>query len=224
MAAVGVLLVLFLVLRTARIAGLDGGQVWNLCILSLFAALVTQRLLLVAVNLGDLRRHPQWMLALAMIHHPFADCGRRDGWRGDRALVCAQEAADARRYGRCAGRAHGPGIGLRADRRALAGSGFGSETAARWAVTYTDPLAARWSGTPLGIPLHPVQAYAALALLALSILLLLWLPYRRQTGDVAGIWLLEPVWPCTSRSCGATPRATERYWAARSTVRRSRQF
>ncbi len=60
----------------------------------------------------------------------------------------------------------------------------------RWAVTYTNPLAARWSGTPLGIPLHPVQAYAALAFFALSILLLVWLPMRRRQGDVAGLLLL----------------------------------
>jgi phosphatidylglycerol:prolipoprotein diacylglycerol transferase len=190
MAAVGVLLVLFLVLRTARIAGLDGGQVWNLCILSLFAALVTQRLLLVAVNLGDLRRHPQWMLALAMIHHPLLTAaGAMAGvgtalWYAHRKRLTLGATADALAAPMALGLAFEQ-IGA-----LLAGSGFGSETAARWAVTYTDPLAARWSGTPLGIPLHPVQAYAALAFLALSILLLLWLPYRRQTGDVAGIWLL----------------------------------
>ena len=66
-----------------------------------------------------------------------------------------------------------------------AGSGFGIDAGAglRWAVTYTSPLAARWSGTPLGVPLHPVQAYAALAFLTLAILLLVWLPSRRQEGE-----------------------------------------
>jgi phosphatidylglycerol:prolipoprotein diacylglycerol transferase len=76
----------------------------------------------------------------------------------------------------------------------LAGSGYGTEAgkgwAARWAVTYADPLAAHWSGAPLGVALHPVQAYAALAFLTLSIFLLFWLPYRRQPGDVAGFLLL----------------------------------
>ena len=72
----------------------------------------------------------------------------------------------------------------------LAGSGYGTDTTVRWAITYTDVLSARWSGTPLGIPLHPVQAYAALAFLTLSISLLLWLPERRRQGDVAGLWLL----------------------------------
>ena len=57
-------------------------------------------------------------------------------------------------------------------------------------MTYTHPLAARWSGAPLGVALHPVQAYAALAFFALTVLLLVWLPYRRQQGDVAGLLLL----------------------------------
>jgi phosphatidylglycerol:prolipoprotein diacylglycerol transferase len=35
-----------------------------------------------------------------------------------------------------------------------------------------------------------VQAYAGLAFLTLSILLVVWLPARRQHGDVAGLFLL----------------------------------
>ena len=59
-----------------------------------------------------------------------------------------------------------------------------------WAVIYTNPLAAIWSGTPLGVPLHPVQAYAAMAFLALAVLLWVWLPLERRQGDVAGLGLL----------------------------------
>jgi phosphatidylglycerol:prolipoprotein diacylglycerol transferase len=47
-----------------------------------------------------------------------------------------------------------------------------------------------WSGTPLGIPLHPVQAYAALGFFTLSISLLVWQPSLRQRGDLAGMWLM----------------------------------
>jgi phosphatidylglycerol:prolipoprotein diacylglycerol transferase len=59
-----------------------------------------------------------------------------------------------------------------------------------WAVTYSDPLAARWSGAPLGVPLHPVQAYAALGWLTLAIFLLASLPRAHQPGDLFGIFLL----------------------------------
>ena len=72
----------------------------------------------------------------------------------------------------------------------LSGSGFGTPTTVRWAVTYTDPLAMRWSGVPLGIGLHPVQGYAALGFLALAIGSWTWLPFRRQLGEVAGLFLL----------------------------------
>jgi phosphatidylglycerol:prolipoprotein diacylglycerol transferase len=72
----------------------------------------------------------------------------------------------------------------------LAGAGFGTETTVRWAIVYTHPLAHRWSGTPLGIPLHPVQAYAALAYATLAVLLLVAMPMRRQAGDIAGVALI----------------------------------
>ncbi|MGB8846565.1 MAG: prolipoprotein diacylglyceryl transferase family protein, partial [Terracidiphilus sp.] len=72
------------------------------------------------------------------------------------------------------------------------GSGYGIEAGpgVHWAVTYTNALAELWSGTPLGVPLHPVQAYAALAFLALALLLLVWLPAEQRKGDVAGLGLM----------------------------------
>jgi phosphatidylglycerol:prolipoprotein diacylglycerol transferase len=72
----------------------------------------------------------------------------------------------------------------------LAGSGYGRDAHVPWAVVYTSPLAARWSGTPLGVPLHPAQAYAAIAFLTLSLFLIVLLPARLQQGDAAGAALM----------------------------------
>jgi phosphatidylglycerol:prolipoprotein diacylglycerol transferase len=192
--AMGLLLALVLAQRTARIAGLNAGRVWNLCILSLFAALLTQRLLLVAVNLSDLRRHPQWMLALAMIHHPMLTAAGALAGVGSAFFYARWKRLPLTSTADALAAPAALGLAFEQLGALLAGSGYGIEAgsgmAARWAVTYADPLAARWSGTPLGIPLHPVQAYAALGFLALSIFLLVWLPFRRQQGDVAGLWLL----------------------------------
>ena len=171
----GVLLALFLAQRTARMDGVDAGKLWNLCVIALFAALVGSRLLLVVLNFADLRSHPMWMLGLAMIHHPLLA-----------AFGALAAAVAASVYGRrqrlplwsTADALAAPvALGLAFEQLGalLAGSGYGIEArgiAAHWAVTYTHILAARWSGAPLGIPLHPVQAYAALAFLALSIFLL----------------------------------------------------
>ena len=193
-AAVGLLLAMFLAQRTARMAGLNAGQVWNLCVVGLFAALAAERLLLVALNWTLLRQHPAWMLALSMIHHPLLSVyGIVAGvvaavlyalWQGLSLGATADVLAAP------------VALGLAFEQLGtlLAGSGYGIETgkgiATHWAVVYSNPLAARWSGAPLGVPLHPVQAYAALAFLTLSLFLLFWLPYRRQTGDMTGLLLV----------------------------------
>jgi len=190
--AFGVLVALALMQRTARIVRVDAAKVWNLCILSLFAALAAARLLLVAANWNALRRHPAWLLGLAMVHHPLlAGTGALAGfgcaaWYARRAKLPWRATADALAPPLAAGLAFEQ-IGALA-----AGSGYGIDAGPRvgWAITYTNPLAAIWSGTPLGAPLHPVQAYAALAFLALAIPLWVWLPLEHRQGDVAGLWLM----------------------------------
>jgi len=191
-AALGVLLGLALAHRTARVVRLDPAKVWNLCILSLFAVLVAGRLLLVVVNLHALRSHPGWVLGLAMVHHPLlAAVGAIVGaacaaWYARRAGLALAGTADAL--------AAPLALGLAFEQLgALAsGSGYGVEAgpALPWAVTYANPLAAIWSGTPLGIPLHPVQVYNAMAFLALAVLLYVWLPLQRRQGDVAGLGMM----------------------------------
>jgi len=190
LAALGVLLALFLAQRTARIAGVDTGPVWNLCIVALFAALLGQRLLLVALNWSDLLKHPSWVLGLGMVHHPLL--GAAGAFAGVAAALLYARWKRLPLAGTADALAAPIALGLAFEQLGalLAGSGYGTDATVRWAVTYTNPLAARWSGTPLGVPLHPVQAYAALAFLTLSILLLALLSARCQQGDVAGIFLL----------------------------------
>jgi phosphatidylglycerol:prolipoprotein diacylglycerol transferase len=149
-------------------------------------------LLLVAANWSALRSHPSWVLGLAMVHHPLlAGVGALAGtgcaaWYAHHSKLPFRATADALAPPLAAGLAFEQ-LGALA-----AGSGYGADAAPSlgWAVTYTNPLAAIWSGTPLGVPLHPVQAYAALAFFALAVLLWVWLPLERRRGDVAGLWLM----------------------------------
>jgi phosphatidylglycerol---prolipoprotein diacylglyceryl transferase len=191
-AALGVLLGLALAQRTAHVVHVDAAKIWNLCILSLVAALAAGRLLLIFANLDALRRHPAWLLGLAMVHHPLvAVVGALAGaacaiWYARRTRLPILPTADAL--------APPLALGLAFEQLGAFASGSGYGVAAgpglRWAVTYANPLAAIWSGTPLGIPLHPVQMYAALAFLALAVLLYVWLPFQRRRGDVAGLCLM----------------------------------
>ncbi len=190
LAAAGVLVALLLAQRTARTAAVSPAHIWNICVLGLFSALVSSRLLLVAVNWRELLRHPLWMFGLATIHSPLlAGAGVLVGalcvfayirWQHMPPMATLDALAPSLVMG----------LALEQVGALLAGAGYGTDASVRWAVVYTHPLAQRWSGTPLGVPLHPVQAYAALAYFTLAVLLLVWLPLRRQAGEVAGMAML----------------------------------
>jgi phosphatidylglycerol:prolipoprotein diacylglycerol transferase len=188
--AVGVLLALALLLRTARHANLNPNPLWNLCIIALFAALVGSRLVLLVLNWTVVRMHPSWLLGLAVVHHPLVAC-----------IGAVFAIAAATPYLRSQRLPLRPTLDALAAPAALAlaceqlgsllaGSGYGTETTVRWSVVYTHPLAALWSGAPLFDPVHPVQAYAALAFLLIALGLFWWMPFRRREGDVAGAALL----------------------------------
>lgn len=192
LAAIGVLAALFLAQRTARLAQLDPGQVWNLCVAAMFSGLIGERLVLLAVNWSALREHPSWVLEIAMIHHPLvAGAGVAVGAAAAALYIRLRKLPV---YATADALAAPIALGLAFEQLGalLAGSGYGTEASKSlpWAVTYTNVLAARWSGTPLGVPLRPVQAYAALGFLIVAVLLLVRLPKRSQAGDAAGLCLL----------------------------------
>jgi len=54
----------------------------------------------------------------------------------------------------------------------MAGDDYGRPAHVPWAVTFTDPDAARIGGAPLGAPLHPVQLYESIVCAILFVVLL----------------------------------------------------
>lgn len=191
--AVGVLLALAAARFTARRAGADSRHTWNMLILGVFASLAGSRVFLVAMNLSSLRQHPRWLLAISMIHHPLLTAV---------GIICGAVAILV--YVRTMRLP----ISLAADTLAvplslvvaaeqvgawMAGSDFGIvslHSSPLLAVTYSSELAARWSGTPLGVPLYPVQLYAAAGALLLALIAYGWLCIPHRPGDVAGVWLI----------------------------------
>lgn len=67
-----------------------------------------------------------------------------------------------------------------------AGSRYGASSTAPWAVTYTSRFAARITGVPLGISLHPVQLYAAIGHFALAAVLIMMLRHTGRPVEVLG--------------------------------------
>jgi phosphatidylglycerol:prolipoprotein diacylglycerol transferase len=66
----------------------------------------------------------------------------------------------------------------------MAGDDYGRPTQLPWAVTFTDPDAARIGGAPLGVPLHPVQLYESILCLALFVVLVRLSRRKRFDGEV----------------------------------------
>lgn len=71
-----------------------------------------------------------------------------------------------------------------------AGCCYGTATHAPWAVTFTDPNAALFSGTPLGLPLHPVQLYTMAGNLIVMGLLLMARKRRGFEGQVFALYFI----------------------------------
>jgi phosphatidylglycerol---prolipoprotein diacylglyceryl transferase len=66
----------------------------------------------------------------------------------------------------------------------MAGDDYGRPSDVPWAVTFTDPEAARIGGAPLGVPLHPVQLYESLVCLLLFVMLVRLSRDKRFDGQV----------------------------------------
>jgi phosphatidylglycerol:prolipoprotein diacylglycerol transferase len=66
----------------------------------------------------------------------------------------------------------------------MAGDDYGRPTHLPWAVTFTDPDAARIGGAPLGVSLHPVQLYESIFCLALFAVLVRLSRRKRFDGEV----------------------------------------
>jgi phosphatidylglycerol:prolipoprotein diacylglycerol transferase len=66
----------------------------------------------------------------------------------------------------------------------MAGDDYGRPTSLPWAVTFSDPDAARIGGAPLGVPLHPVQLYESIVCLVLFAVLVRLSRRKRFDGEV----------------------------------------
>jgi phosphatidylglycerol---prolipoprotein diacylglyceryl transferase len=66
----------------------------------------------------------------------------------------------------------------------MAGDDYGRPTQLPWGVTFTDPDAAAIGGAPLGVPLHPVQAYESVVCAVLFLVMVQLLRRKRFDGEV----------------------------------------
>jgi len=168
--AAAYLLGLKLAMTRAQKRGLDHNRVLDLGIYIIISALIGAKLLLLVTDFSTFRNDPKELLTLA-----------RSGGVFYGGLILAVVVAlwYIRRAGlplwtTCDVFAPGIALGHVVGRFGclFAGCCYGRPTTKPWGITFTDPYAASYVGTPLNQPLHPTQLYEAGAELLILIFLL----------------------------------------------------
>lgn len=186
--ALAFLAALWMATRQARLAGVEPGIVTDLWITSLLAGIVGAKLLLYMLDLDYYLANPRAILThlrsagvfyggLAAAIAAGLILVRR---RGASAWLLGDIVAPAIALGQAVGR-----VGCFA-----AGCCWGTPSSLPWAVTFTNPRAAEFTGVPLEVALHPVQLYLSLADLLLCAILIVVASRKRFTGQVLLLYLI----------------------------------
>jgi phosphatidylglycerol:prolipoprotein diacylglycerol transferase len=189
-AAIALIAGLSLAMRTAARLRVPPDAMWNFGLITIMASVLGSKLLLVAGHWHDFLSYPLLMLSISIPHS--VDSALTELGLGVSAGLLYLtwkrmpwlDTLDAAAPGWALGQA------ILMLGCFFAGCDYGRPTSVRWGVVFHSRWAALWNNTPLGVKLHPVQLYLCAAQLVLCLLLLWWLPRRRQPGELAGGWLL----------------------------------
>jgi phosphatidylglycerol:prolipoprotein diacylglycerol transferase len=186
--ATAFLVAVWLTGRMARQAGLNHESVINLGIYSALAGVVGAKLLMVIADFRNYAEHPGNLFTLATLQAAGVFYGgllgaMLVGWLYMRARkLPVWRTMDV--FAPAVALGHGIGrLGCFS-----AGCCWGLETRLPWAVTFSNPEAARF-GTTLGVPVHPTQLYEAFGEFAIFGFLL-W-RWRKPHGDgqIIGLYM-----------------------------------
>jgi phosphatidylglycerol---prolipoprotein diacylglyceryl transferase len=174
--------------RQARRAGLDAERVTDLAVYALIAGLIGAKLALLIVEWSYYSRH--WGELFSILQSGGVFYGGLIAafpvawWYARRHAIPGWRAADALAPAVAIGQAIGR-LGCFS-----AGCCYGKPTHLPWAVTFRDLYAARAVGTPMDVPLHPVQLYESLGTLLLFLFLLRLAKRKRFHGQVTLVYVL----------------------------------
>ncbi len=182
--ALGMVLGISLALREARKAGYDPQPLMDMIFYVVLAGIVGSRMLYVAQNFSSYRANPLDVVKLwegGLVFYGALLLGLPVGWycmkkRGYRFWRLFDIFAPSIALGQALGR-----MGC-----FFAGCCYGRPTDLAWGVTFSHPQ----SLAPTGIPLHPTQLYASLALMAIFFVLLGMRRHIHFSGQMACVYLI----------------------------------
>lgn len=188
LAALGLIFGLLISVRLCRRDHIDEEKAWNLGMMVIIAGVLGAKALLITSNWEFYSQHADRIFSIDMLRAGGVWYGAVLGGLGAagiyiwRAQLPLLRLTDAFAPGISLGHAMGR-LGCLA-----AGCCYGRPTLAPWGIVFTDPVAHRFSGTPLGVPLHPTQLYEAGAEMIIFATLMWLFPRRTFSGQVAGAY------------------------------------
>jgi phosphatidylglycerol---prolipoprotein diacylglyceryl transferase len=187
--SLGVLIGLWVSVRNSEKQGIDPEHAWNFGILVVLAGIVGAKILYLINDWGYYTTHPREIFSFATLQAGGVFSGglvaafAAAAWYIRKNRMPALATCDAFAPGLALGHAIGR-LGCFA-----AGCCYGKPTTHFWGVTFTNPLAQSWVGTPLGVPLEPTQLFESAVELA-NFFILMWLLKRKKfDGQVFGAYL-----------------------------------
>ena len=187
--SLGVLIGLWISVRNSQREGINPEKAWNFGILVVLCGILGSKILYILVDLSYYTSHPREIFSLSTLQAGGVFSGGliaaliAAAWYIRKNQLPALTTCDAFAPGLALGHAIGR-VGCFS-----AGCCWGKPTNHFWGVTFTNPLAQQWVGTPLGQALEPTQLFEAAVELA-NFLLLMWLFKRKKfDGQVFGAYL-----------------------------------
>ena len=187
--SLGVLVGLWISVRNSRREAIDPEKAWNFGILVVLCGILGSKILYILVDLSYYTSHPREILSLSTLQAGGVFSGgliaalMAAAWYIRKNHMPALATCDAFAPVLALGHAIGR-VGCFA-----AGCCWGKPTNHFWGVTFTNPLAQQWVGTPLGQALEPTQLFEALVELA-NFFILMWFFQRKKfDGQVLGAYL-----------------------------------
>jgi phosphatidylglycerol---prolipoprotein diacylglyceryl transferase len=179
--SLGVLVGLWISVRNSEKSGIDPEHAWNFGIVVVLAGILGAKILYIVNDWSYYTSHPREIFSVGTLQAGGVFSGGliaalvAAAWYIRKNHMPALGTCDAFSPGLALGHAIGR-VGCFA-----AGCCYGKPTTHFWGVTFTNPLAQAWVGTPLGVPLEPTQLFESAVELA-NFFILMWL-FKRKSFD-----------------------------------------
>jgi phosphatidylglycerol:prolipoprotein diacylglycerol transferase len=188
--ALGVLIGLWISVRNSEKQGINGDDAWNFGILVVLCGIIGAKILYIINDWSYYTAHPGEIFSLGTLQAGGVFSGgliaalAAAAWYIRKHNMPALGTCDAFSPGLALGHAIGR-VGCFA-----AGCCYGKPTHHFWGVTFTNPLARAWVGTPLNESLEPTQLFESAVELA-NFFILMWMLKRKKfDGQVFAAYLI----------------------------------